>query len=55
MDKRKIPTKNYIILIGVIVLVITACLATYNLYNIGDLNTPYNKDNNDLYNKIKEI
>lgn len=34
MDKRKIPTKNYIILIGVIVLVITACLATYNLYNI---------------------
>lgn len=34
MSKRVIPPKNYIILIGLIVLVICACFATYNLYNI---------------------
>lgn len=32
--KRKIPTKNYFILLGIIILVISACFATYNLYNI---------------------
>ena len=34
MNKRVIPRKNYLILLGVIVLVFTACLASYNLYNI---------------------
>lgn len=34
MAKQTIPTKNYVILIGIILLVITACFATYNLYNI---------------------
>lgn len=34
MEKRNIPKKNYLILIGIIVLVIAACFATYNLYGI---------------------
>lgn len=34
MDKREIPTKNYAILVGVILLIICACFAFYNLYNI---------------------
>ena len=34
MEKRNIPKKNYIILFGVVLLVITACFACYNLYNI---------------------
>ena len=32
--KRKIPTKNYLILFGIVLLVISACFASYNLYNI---------------------
>jgi hypothetical protein len=31
---RKVPTKNYIIVIGLVVLAICACLAFNNLYNI---------------------
>lgn len=31
---KKIPSRNYIILVGVIVLVISACFAFYNLSNI---------------------
>lgn len=31
---KKIPSRNYIILIGVIVLVVSACFAFYNLFNI---------------------
>lgn len=34
MEKRNIPKKNYLILLGIIVLVIAACFATYNLYGI---------------------
>lgn len=34
MSRRKIPTKNYVILFGIIVLVICACFASYNLYNV---------------------
>ncbi len=34
MAKKSIPRKNYVILIGLIVLVICACLASYNIYNI---------------------
>ena len=34
MSKREIPKKNYIILLGVIILVFAVCLASYNLYNI---------------------
>lgn len=34
MSKRSIPSKNYIILFGIILLVICACFASYNLYNI---------------------
>lgn len=34
MSKKSIPTKNYLILFGIILLVICACFATYNLYNI---------------------
>lgn len=33
MSKRSIAKKNYVILFGVIVLIICACFATYNLYN----------------------
>lgn len=32
MAKRTIPTKNYVILLGLIVLIICACFASYNLY-----------------------
>ena len=32
MTKRNIPRKNYIILIGLIILIICACFASYNLY-----------------------
>lgn len=32
--KRNIPTKNYLILFGIVLLVISACFASYNLYNI---------------------
>lgn len=34
MSKKSIPTKNYIILFGIIILVICACFASFNLYNI---------------------
>ena len=34
MTKKIIPSRNYLILIGVIILVISACFAFYNLYNI---------------------
>lgn len=34
MAKRNIPSKNYVILFGIILLVICACFAFYNLYNI---------------------
>lgn len=34
MAKKIIPTKNYLILIGLIVLVICACFAFYNLFEI---------------------
>lgn len=34
MARQNIPTKNYLILFGVIIFVISACFATYNLYNI---------------------
>ena len=32
MAKRNIPTKNYVILLGLIILIICACFASYNLY-----------------------
>lgn len=32
MAKRNIPTKNYVILLGIIILIICACFASYNLY-----------------------
>ena len=31
---RKIPTKNYLIVLGMIILIISACFAIYNLKNI---------------------
>jgi len=34
MAAKKIPTKNYMIVIGMILLIISACFAIYNLYNI---------------------
>lgn len=34
MSKKIIPPKNYIILFGIIILVVCACFASYNLYNI---------------------
>ena len=34
MTKKITPSRNYLILIGVIILVISACFAFYNLYNI---------------------
>lgn len=34
MEKRDVPKKNYIILVGVIVLILMACFAAYNIYNI---------------------
>lgn len=34
MSKKSIPTKNYVILFGIIILVICACFASFNLYNI---------------------
>lgn len=34
MQKKSIPSKNYIVLIGIVLLVICACFAFYNLYNI---------------------
>ncbi len=34
MTKKIIPSRNYLILIGVIILVISACFAFYNIYNI---------------------
>lgn len=34
MSKNKIPSKNYLILFGIVVLVICACFASYNLYQV---------------------
>ena len=34
MSTKTIPKKNYLILIGTILLIISACFATFNLYNI---------------------
>ena len=34
MATKTIPTRNYLIVIGMIVLIITACFAVFNLYNI---------------------
>lgn len=34
MTRKTIPPRNYLILIGLIVLVICACFAFYNIYNI---------------------
>lgn len=34
MNKKSIPTRNYLILFGIILLVICACFAVYNIYNI---------------------
>lgn len=34
MNKKSIPTRNYLILFGIILLVICACFAAYNVYNI---------------------
>ena len=34
MSKKSIPPKNYLILFGIVLLVICACFAAYNLYNI---------------------
>lgn len=34
MARKLIPSRNYLILIGVVVLVITACFAFYNLFDI---------------------
>lgn len=34
MAKKNIPSINYLILLGVIILIICACFASYNLYNI---------------------
>lgn len=33
MKKKKIPSKNYVILLGIIILVICACFAANNLYH----------------------
>ncbi len=30
---KKIPTKNYVILVGIALLIICACFAFYNVYN----------------------
>ncbi|MDE5630507.1 MAG: hypothetical protein K2I70_02800, partial [Bacilli bacterium] len=30
---KKIPTKNYVILVGIAILIICACFAFYNVYN----------------------
>ena len=34
MSTKVIPKKNYLILIGTILLIISACFATFNIYNI---------------------
>lgn len=34
MATKTVPTRNYMILIGMIILIITACFAIFNLYNI---------------------
>ena len=34
MATKKIPTKNYLIVFGMILLIISACFAIYNLTNI---------------------
>lgn len=36
--ERVIPKKNYMILVGMIILIICACLAFYNVYNIYQVN-----------------
>jgi hypothetical protein len=34
MATKTVPTRNYFILVGMIVLIITACFAIFNIYNI---------------------
>ncbi|MCH5167671.1 MAG: hypothetical protein J1F35_07280 [Erysipelotrichales bacterium] len=56
MSKKTIPTRNYLILIGLIVLVICACFAFYNLYNIiekNKINTSPLANKEVLYNDLK--
>ena len=39
MEKRYIPTKNYIIVLGLIVLILCACLAAFNIYKAFEENS----------------
>lgn len=56
MAMKKIPTKNYIILFGLIVLILCACLAFYNIFNIyneNKLNTSPLSSKQVLYEDLK--
>lgn len=57
MSKRLIPKKNYIILLGLIILVICGCLAFYNIYNITIENklsvSPLSDNREILYTELK--
>ena len=56
MSKKIIPTINYLILFGLFVLVICACFAFYNLYNIieeNKINTSPLANKEVLYNDLK--
>lgn len=39
MERKHIPTKNYIIVLGLIVLVLCACLAAFNIYKAYEENS----------------
>lgn len=62
MEKKEIPKKNYAILVGMLILVVTFCFAFYNVYNIIEENSltksPLSAKSvlyDDLKNATKEI
>lgn len=56
MSAKSIPTRNYLILFGIILLVICACFAVYNLYDIyqeNKINTSPLANKEVLYDDLK--